>query len=73
MTIILMLEKIALETGNRKLKKQIKRIFDYIDRKGCRIATEIEDNKILVYDATNAEYLLAITIDVNDMLKEKEI
>ena len=66
MDILLALTKVAVVTKDNKLKEQLRKVFDYIDKKGCRVATEVEDNRILVYDASNAEYLLAINVNIND-------
>ena len=73
MDLLLILAKIALVTEDERLRKDLKKVFDYIDRKGCRIATEVTDNSILVYDASNAEYLLAINVNINDKKIKKMI
>lgn len=66
MDILLTLAKVAVVTGDDKLRSQLKKVFSYIDKKGCKIATEIEDNRIYVYDATNSEYLLSINVNLVD-------
>lgn len=66
MELLLILAKIAVVTEDKKLREQLKKVFNYIDKKGCRVATEVEDNRILVYDASNTEYLLAINVNIND-------
>ena len=66
MDILLTLTKVAVVTKDNKLKEQLRKVFNYIDKKGCRITTEIEDNHIYVYDVTNSEYLLSIKVNLVD-------
>ena len=72
MDILLALTKVAVVTKDNKLKEQLRKVFNYIDKKGCRITTEIEDNHIYVYDVTNLEYLLSIKVDLVDNKIKKE-
>lgn len=48
--------------GNASINLLIKHVENYQERKGCKIITEVTDNCILVYDATNVEFLLNIYI-----------
>lgn len=71
MELLLNLALIANKTNNKEIRKEINRVLDYIDRTGHVITTEVQDDKVLVYDVTRKEFILAIdTKAVNEEVSE---
>ena len=62
MSILLNLAKIAIITKDKKLRKELKKIFRYIDDKGCKVYSEILNHHLMVYDVTNLQFLSRIDI-----------
>lgn len=65
MSILLFLSKVAITTKDEELKNDLNKVFNYVDKKGCAITTEIKDDCLLVYDTTNNVYLLKIKINID--------
>ena len=62
MSILLNLAKIAITTKDKKLRKELKKIFRYIDDKSCKVYSEILNHHLIVYDVTNLQFLSRINI-----------
>lgn len=62
MSTLLNLAKIAITTKDKKLRKELKKIFKYVDGKGCKIYSEILNHHLIVYDVTNLQFLSRIDI-----------
>jgi hypothetical protein len=58
MSQLLMLKSL----GRKDIINQVRKVEKYQDNKGCAITTEVHDNGILVYDASNSEFLLNIQL-----------
>ena len=59
---MLNLAKITIKKKDKKLRKELKKIFKYVDDKGCKIYSEILNHHLIVYDVTNLQFLSRIDI-----------
>lgn len=60
MSLILTLKITAIKTKDTELIKLLKKVDNYQELKHCRIATEVVDGDVLVYDASNKNFLIRI-------------